>query len=226
MSWWQCGCVTCTKDFFYVKVRINFSVSEHFLRHFPRVCVTHFEILVWRLTAAFCSLFCVEATPLARVHTPLATFCPSWFLGMWPLFSLQWAVEGTWKETDRLGRFAWKVGCICAAHTATKFKLKDNNRICVSSTRTLAPESFQRCYIDIGNVNAQVTEMVFRNSCGFGTESKKCSAEGSRHFWTVITVVPKLSGTTDALQRLTNSLDPLPKVISILRSPLPRCYPW
>jgi len=156
-----CGVVTYTKHYIYIKVRINFSVSDCLLPHFLKLGVTHFEILVWRLTGAFCFLFHVEATPLADVYTPFATFCTSWFLGMWPLFPLQWAVEGTWKETDRLGRSVWEVECVGAAHTMTEFKLKDVNPICGLSTRTVVPDLLQRCYVIQVMLSADVTEKSY-----------------------------------------------------------------
>jgi len=144
----------------------KFSVSECLLPHFLKLGVTHFEIVVWRLTGAFCFLFHAEATPLAHVDAPFATFCTSWFLGMWPLFPLQWAAEGTRKETDRVGRSAWEVECVCAVHTATKIKLKDVNPICGRSTGTLVPDLLQRCYFDIGNVRCWGNrEMIFKNRC-------------------------------------------------------------
>jgi len=158
-----CGGVTCTKHYIYVKVRINISVSKCLLPHFSKLGVTDSEILVWCLTRAFCFLFRVEATPLADVDTPFATFCTSWFLGMWPLFPLQWAVEGTWQGTGRVGRSAWEVERVCAAHTATKFTLKDVNPICVLSTKTLVPDLLHRCYFDTGNVKCWgYREMIFK----------------------------------------------------------------
>jgi hypothetical protein len=137
---WLCEGVTCTKHYLYVKVRINFSISEYFYLIFWNWAWPTLRCWSVHLTRALCLLFHVEATPPAYVNTPFATFCTSWFLGMWPLFPLQWAVEGTRKETDRVGRSAWKVVCVGAAHTATDFKLKDVSPICGLSTRTLVSD--------------------------------------------------------------------------------------
>ena len=129
----------------------------------------------------FCFLFHIEATPLAYVDTPFSTFCTSRFLGMWTFFPLQWAVEGTWKETDRVGRSAWEVECVCAAHTATKIKLKDVNLICGLSAGTLVPDLLQRCYFDTGNVRCLGNrEMIFKNRRVSDMCCKKWSTEGSR----------------------------------------------
>jgi hypothetical protein len=147
-----CEGVTCTKHYICIEVRVNFSVSKCFLPYFSKLGLTYFVVPVWRLIGAFCFLFHVEATPLADVSTPFATFCTSWFLGMWPLFPLQWAAEGTWKGTDKLGRSAWEVECVGAAHVATEFKLGDVKPICGLSTRTLVPDLVQRCYFDTGNI--------------------------------------------------------------------------
>lgn len=95
----------CTKCSFYIKVRINFSVSEFLLCHFLKLGMT-LQDTGLAFDCSFLSLFLIEATPLACVNTPFTTFCTSWFLGMWPLLPLQRAVEGTWEETDRLGRSA------------------------------------------------------------------------------------------------------------------------
>jgi hypothetical protein len=151
----------CAKHYIYVRIRINISLSKCLLPRFSKLGVTRSEILVWCLTGAFCFLFHVEATPLADVDTPFATFCTSWFLGMWPLFLLQWAAEGTRQETDRVGRSAWEVERVCSAHTATKFKLKDVNPNCCLSTRTLVPDLIQRCYFDKVILRAEVTEIWY-----------------------------------------------------------------
>jgi hypothetical protein len=65
-----------------------------------------------------------------------------------------------------VGRSAWEVKCVCAAHTTTKIMLKDVNLIFGLSTGTLVPDLLQRCRFDTGNVRCWGNrEMIFKSRC-------------------------------------------------------------